>query len=359
MSSLLLSVPAVELARSPIPSSVFDAERLRTAHLSLGLRRALNVVFQTLVPQYSKILCVARPELFTHGAARAWLDERIAGASDHLALSNGHVLKSLSGLSNSVFVYGLDQRSAQLRYRTLLWRAPELLSTFTRQINGTHPFGSAASHKLPNTVALDLKVAAPVQDLTWYYPLYWNRHSEKDSAERMLAWGRTDAPGFVGCERLTLIPCSDAGLHDARFCHSLLQAVVQAGKNPALGVLIGLPSFEDLTISTSQRLHHLLAGLARGGVAVPRTRLSRVAICSEIHEAEWADQKIPFDLLLHDSFPLWGYTRRFYAKARGVRISRSKITAGDGVQAVELALLGRQPETTGWSAEFLARMGLE
>ncbi len=359
MSTLLLSVPAVELARAPIPASVFDADRLRTATLSLGLRRALNVVFQAVVPQYSKVVCVARPELFTHGAARAWLDERIAGASDHLALSNGHVLKSLSGLSNTVFVYGLDQRSAQMQYRTLLWRAPELLGTFARQINGSHPFGANVLGKLPETVPLDLKVAAPAQDLTWYYPLYWNRHSEKDSAERMLAWGRTDQPTFAGCERLTLIPCSDAGLHDARFCHSLAQTVANAAKDPTFGVLIGLPSFEDLTISTSQRLHHLLAGLARGGVAVPRARLTRVAICTEIHEAEWLASNVPFDLLLHDSFPLWGYTRTFYDTALAVRISRSKGTEAEGGCTVQHALLGRKPETDGWSADFLARMGLD
>jgi hypothetical protein len=359
VNTLLVSVPAVELARLAIPASVFDADHLRTAHLSLGLRRALNVVFQSVAPNYSKIVCVTRPELFTHGAARAWLDDRIPGASEHLALSNGHALKSLSGLRNTVFVYGLDQRSAQVKYRTLLWRAPEMLGTFARQINGAHPFGTCSLSKLPESVAMDLKVAAPVEDLTWYYPLYWNRHSEKDSAERMLAWGRTDQPTFAGCERLTLIPCSDAGLQDARFCHSLAQTVANAGKDPTLGVLIGLPSFEDLTVSTSQRLIHLLAGLARGGVAVPRVRLPRVAICTEIHEAEWSLKNMPFDLLLHDSFPLWGYTRPFYDKALTVRISRSKGAEVDGAQAVEYALLGRQPQTERWSPDFLARMGLD
>ena len=359
MNTLVLSVPIEELARSPIPASVFDAEHLRKARVSVGLRRALHLVQESIAPRFDKIVCVARPEIFTHGVARAWLDARIEGAREHLALSNGHVLKSIDGLQNTVFVYGLDQHAARRYYRTLLFRAPQLLGNFARQINGTHPFGCNAPGQIPDTLVVELKTAAAAEETTRYYPLYWNRHSEEDSAERMLGWGRSAAPSFDGCERLTMVLCTDAGLHDANFCHSIAAAIADAAKDPALGVLIALPSFDE-PAGTRQRLSRFFAGLACGGVVVPRTRLNRVIACTEIHEAQVSDLDLPFDLLLHDSFPLWSYTREFYATAATVAISRSKgVDANTDALALERALMGREPRSARWSTDFLARMGLD
>ena len=96
-SPLLVSIPGSALTDLKLPGSVFAWRDLRDAVLPPDLRLALRLVMEHAAAARLRVRFLARPEIFTHGAPRAWLDARIAGSTDHLILSDGRSLRPIPG----------------------------------------------------------------------------------------------------------------------------------------------------------------------------------------------------------------------------------------------------------------------
>lgn len=359
--SLLISVPVTELQVLPPCGSVFDARRLLGAQISTALYRALNLVFQRLAPSFSKVLCVARPEMFTHGGSVAWLQARIEGALDHLCLSDGHVLKTLPGLRNHMFVYGLEDQTANVSFRTLLRRAPEQLDAFEAQLNSSHVSKQRGDGRMPHPRTLGVEHPIPTRGMISYHPFYLNRHSHEDSAERMLAWGSHDLPHMNEYQRVVIAPCTDAALHDENFCRALGRLVADAAYGKGFGVVLRLPNLDRPEAPTTVRMARLLTGLGRSQVSIPRVRMTQVILTTDLDEPVLAAMGVPYELLFHDTFSFWSQTQNFYAKATEIHVYLSRVAFGRRHEALDIqnTLLGRISKLHPWTPALAAAVGVE
>jgi hypothetical protein len=359
-SPLLISVPVTELGTLPPCGSLFDARRLLGAHITTPLYRALRLVFEALAPSYNGVLCVARPEMFTHGESLAWLQGRIEGARDHLCLSNGHVLKTLPGVRNHLFMYGLEDQTANVSFRTLLRRAPEQLDAFEEQLNSSH-VSKRSSGQMPNPRSLGPGQPIPARGLISYHPFYRNRHSHEDSAERMLAWGSHNLPSMSEYQQAIVVLCTDAGLHDENFCRALGRLVADASRRKDLAVVLRLPDLDLPEATTTARMDRLLSGISRSEVSIPRVRMLQVILTTDLDEAAFADLGVPYELVVHDTFPFWSQTRKFYARAADIHVYLSRVPFGRRREALTIQndLLGRTSKLHRWTSELAAAIGVE
>lgn len=140
--SLVISVPARDLAAIAIPGSIFDTALLANPLLPADLRLAVDTVKSLSGGAAAPLFCVARPEMFTHGRALSWLREKIGGATDHICLSDGESAKLIPELRNHLFTYGLHSHRRAQEFKRLLRRAPELLEQFDSQVNSFHRVGT-------------------------------------------------------------------------------------------------------------------------------------------------------------------------------------------------------------------------
>lgn len=137
--------------------------------LDPALRLALRLVVAHADAAQLRLRFVARPEIFTHCRARAWLDANIGDVADHLILTDGATLKTLPGLRNHMFFYprGVPAREAALRHLVTL--APELFAGLASQVNGALFFRLGAEPVSPplrllrdaDSTALEQPVEAP------------------------------------------------------------------------------------------------------------------------------------------------------------------------------------------------------
>jgi len=135
--SLLVSLPGAALEGLALPGSIFDADVLRDRVLLPSLHLALRLVMAEAEATGTRLRFIARPEIFTHGASRAWLERRLDGMRHHLALTDGHTLKSIEGLENHLFFHARGDATGEAALNRLLTVAPELLAPFASQLNGT------------------------------------------------------------------------------------------------------------------------------------------------------------------------------------------------------------------------------
>ena len=129
------SRPSVRRAR------FFRRSDLAAAEFSPALRIAVELVTGICRESGFEPTFVARPEIFTHGESRAWLDKRLGGVKDHLALSDGTTIRLIPGLRNHVFLFGLGRAADGEALQRLERRAPELFGSLHSQVNTALQFG--------------------------------------------------------------------------------------------------------------------------------------------------------------------------------------------------------------------------
>lgn len=358
---LLISVPAVELERTRPAGSVLPARQLLSAPFSPALKWALQGVLSQLEPLHGEILCVARPEMHTHGESLAWLMARCHGAREHLCLSNGQTMKLIPGLTNDLFFYGAHRASGLRDWQALLRRAPELLSGVRRQYNSAFGRSEADGAAMPEPALLMPQGTRAGDALMWCYPFYLNRHSHADSAERMLELGGTELPALDAFDRVELVDCNESALLDVHFCHRLAERVAASARDASRCLILLLPETEETGGTAVRRLTTLLEGVQRGLTPVPRLRLDNVLAVTELDEAAFLARRCNFDLLLHESTPLWAHDPGLFRTAREVHLYQPRQALGQRAQllALQSACMDRQPQVHGWDAAFVARFGLE
>ena len=86
--SLLVSLPGAEVGHMSLSGSLAAPEAVLANPLSLELRSALEILDEEARRRGLPIMCVARPEVFTHGILEAWFRDRISPFAQHVCLSD-------------------------------------------------------------------------------------------------------------------------------------------------------------------------------------------------------------------------------------------------------------------------------
>ena len=317
---LLISIPPSELARCEFSSAIFPADRLSEGSISEPLRHAFEILKSTSGKKYSSILCVARPEMFVESFTLRWLKERIAGASDHIYLTDGRALKAVPGMHNRIYFYGCEWVNANQTLGKCLHRAPEQLSQFRATINDQGSiFANFPEHKISRDI-LRPKGDPEAHRLSWSYPLYSNPHSPQDSADRMFARGEISAAVDMEAQdqSLEIILCSESSLQDLNFCRILAHRINQVAFDSTRRLIIQLPVLEHPRNGNVERMIAVLCGLALSRISIPRAYLKGVQLISALSGTHLQSAKGRYHLTIPQSIATWQWSKVFFANAKSI-----------------------------------------
>jgi hypothetical protein len=312
---LLVSVPAVHLAHLDLPGSVFSWRYLRDAVLPADLRLALMLVIQAAEAQRTEIRFVARPEIFTHGPAREWLDAATGGAADHLALTDGNTLRLLPGLRNHMFFFprGITSREAALR--RLVRLVPDAFAGLASQVNGALSFRMGARWVRPALMPLGFAVT-PRFEPPQYTPFVWLPGNHGYAGVLSAREAAADLPL---AQPPHYVPLTLVALSDHPFVVELAKMARAAVLDPAKGpLLIGLPVLDRDDGEVKDQVEAVLEAFSRTGIALPRRSSWSVRFVAGMPPpAALAGAR----MTLHAGVPFWHFGR----------------DALDGLAALELA----------------------
>jgi hypothetical protein len=343
----VISVPAQALRNVDVPGSVFDAEILRQVPLAEDLRSAFELVSTVC----KKPLCMTRPEIFTHGKARRWLDERLGSVRNHICLSDGSAIKVIERLENHLFVFRPGQRECSVALRNLLSWAPELFSHIRSQVNSFHSAPLKGRQVQPPTTLLLPKAGSPGATPE-FLEFFVNGHSAEANAKLILEKAAVPAPKLSDFSAVSYIPFTESGASDPVFSKLLAQMIAAAYFNPEHCVLIRLPVTDENGADVIRPVTLALAAIRGLGVVLPRVPVRNVLLLRhDVSESFFDTHHDRMTFVIDDSFDFWRYTQTLYRQLHGV----TYLFRGDrrSLQAVIQCLtevLGRPPDRRGASA---------
>lgn len=313
---LLVSLPGSWLPRLKIPGSFFGRDALRDVVMPIELRAALAMLTQEAAARSISMQFVARPEIFTHGRSRAWLDQRIGDAQDHVALTDGRSLRHIPGLRNHMLFYPRGNPVQEAALQDLLRVAPELFTSLASQINSGLAFRLGGAWHRPPTMNLRLHQtpdAGPAERLPFHGT------PQKAEADATLP-APADEP-LPQDRPIRYIPLSETALLDQPFLRMVAQEVLQAiFGGPAL-LLLELPRPEG-GAETRERIAVALRAFAETGVIFPRAPSWAVQFVS----APPRDTPIA-SVLLHPGVAFWRYGLDFFQAAQRVEVAGGAATS--------------------------------
>ena len=304
---LLVSIPAKELAPNTPTGSTFSFTELRTFTISPDLTAGLDLLQEACGPEASAITVIARPEMFTHGAALQWLFERVAGTTHHLCFSDGETIRFVRERQNHVFLYRGGVARCRGALRNLERRAPELFSQIRSQVNTAHVFGTRV-----RTTILGRIGATEASHLV--LPFFTSRRGIDHDLQLLLAQDAVDLDSVGNPESTSFVICTEATLGIPAFMAALVAALTDAYLHPERCLIIQLP-LPDLTAPMlEQRLELLLNALHHYAPTLPSGRPSNVVLHLR------GDGALPMhvlggrsSLVAHASYAFWQRSPEFYA----------------------------------------------
>lgn len=315
----VISVPPRELADVVIPGSVFDVGHLLRSNLSRELRVAIELVAAIDGGGGSAptLRCIARPEIFTHGASLAWLMTQIKGVTDHVCLSDGTALKLVPGLRNHLFTYGLQSLRRFLDFKQLTRRAPQLLGQFQSQINSFHRVVIDGVAFEPAPWILNRHEVSSSEPV-WFHGFYLNPHCLEDSAELMLGWGTLDPPSLAEFTEIRYVPLTDCAVHDEEFQQHVAEMIARAYFQANVCLLMRLSEGEtDITA----RMRSALAGIRGARRPIPQTRANNVFFVSGDIGDDVLLQLAPrVGWWVHHSVDHWRHSSSVYAASKDITV---------------------------------------
>ncbi len=347
--ALAVSLPALELKGVRLPGSLFAASDLGAAKLSPALAIAVELVTKQCLDRGYQPVFVARPEIFTHGASLAWLSERLGGAGDHLALSDGTTVRLIPSLRNHVFFYGLGRIHDEAALQRLERRAPELFGVLASQVNTARRFGAQAKTPKPVVIAgLEAREAAP----PGAYRIAVNIDSVDDSLDRTL---RSASP-FPPAERFAeveYVALTEASLGDTGFGERLAAKLNLGYFDSRRALILRLPPNAGDSYDVEDRLRATLAALVGARARVPLAAAPHSwFVTSDLTVDRIAEMADAVDFVTHDSFDFWRYSPAFYQVFRTVRIhARARMELREGFAEIVAGLTGRDAEIVWRSAD--------
>jgi hypothetical protein len=343
---LAVSLPARELGPVVLPGSLFEAGQLADAPVSPELALALRLVAEACARRGSRLVCLARPEIFVGPAAQAWLAERLGGIANHLCLSDGATIRVVAGLHNHVFLYRPGLRASAEAFRQLARRAPELLAGMASQVNTAFrvPLGAGAR---PPSLLLLPAAADPPAPGGGLLACYFTPGGAEHCANWIVAKGAVSADALAGFARATYLPLTEAALAERAFCETLVGLVARACFDPAACLLLRLPVLDSPAASLADRLAAALAGFARGRGQLPQVPPRNVFfLAGDLDAAVPQGLAMPVALVMPESFDFWRHPAAFYARfaAATVLAAAARRHEQAGLAALLGRALGRKPE---------------
>jgi len=295
-SGLLVSLPwrvvrNIGVSSCLCPAAMIDAERLpRSA------RAGFELLVQSMVKRGLPIWFTPAPELFTGPVPRQWLKNHLPGVTDHIALSDGETIRFVPGLRNHVFLYGLYQRADHDRFKRLVQRVPEFLSTFESQINTTYSLGGIVTGRIaPKTIIL-LQCAASDREINADLDRFSEGESKMEGDSAHLHDKR------VGC----LIGASEVALSSRAFWQRLRHLFTQSPPNEPVRVVFHIsadyaePIIDEIKFRLQQQWP---SGL-------PLTLRTAEFTWGALRLESFKDE-IKWRFVTHESWPFWQFPREF------------------------------------------------
>ena len=311
---LLISLPGSWLPQLRIQGSLFGRDALRDVVMPIEMRAALALLTQEASARSISMQFIARPEIFTHGRTRAWLDERIGDAQDHVALTDGRALRTITGLRNHLFFYPRGNPAAEEALRDLLRVAPEPFTTLASQINGGLGFRFGTAWCRPPTMNLRLR-QTPDAGSVERFPFYCGPLGA--DLTRCLEAAPPDAP-LPEDRPIRYVPLSETALADGAFLRMLAQQVLEAVFGGPELLLLELPRLEG-GAETRDRIAAVSRAFEATGIAFPRA-------------PSWAAQFVTAPprnqppggmgaVQLHPGIAFWRYGLDFFSAAQRVEVA--------------------------------------
>jgi hypothetical protein len=335
----VISIPAYDLRNVDTSGSVFDARELQRLSIPEDLRRAIQLV-SALCRQP---LYMTRPEIFTYGAARRWLDDKLGSVRNHVCLSDGSAIKVIDGLANHVFLFRLEHRRNSEALGNLLSWAPELFAQIRSQINTFHGVSLHGRLVQPPTAVLLPKTHSP-DGIPEFFQFLTSTHSPEESAKLIMARGAVSEPKLQQFSEVTYIPFTECSAHDPVFSKALAQMVAAAYFNPEHCVLIRLPRPNENSADLFQQLTVALAAILGPGVVIPRIPARNILLLRhDLPESFFDAHHDRICIMFDSSFDFWRYTRALYRRLHTVTYVPRGGGHGKAVVRCFSVILGRPP----------------
>jgi hypothetical protein len=310
---LLVSLPGSWLPQLRIPGSLFGRDALRDVVMPIELRAALALLTQEATARSISMQFVARPEIFTHGRARAWLDERIGDTRDHIALTDGCALRPIPGLRNHLFFYPRGTPASEQSLRKLLQVAPELFAGLASQINGALAFRFGTSWCRPPSLHLRLR-QTPEAGIVERLPFYCGPLGRLGTRDITPA-----PPGeAVPTDRpIRYIPLTETALADLPFLRMVAQEVLEAIFGGPELLLLELPRPKG-GAETAGRIEVAIRAFEGTGLSFPR------ALSWGAQFVTAPPRGLPMaSVLIHPGVPFWRYGLDFFQGAQRIEVAGS------------------------------------
>jgi hypothetical protein len=336
----VISVPAYDLRNVDTSGSVFDARELERLSIPEDLRRAVQLVSALC----RKPLCMTRPEIFTYGAARHWLDGQLGSVRNHVCLSDGSAIKLIDGLANHVFLFRLDHRRNSDALGNLLSWAPELFAQIRSQINTFHGASLRGRLVQPPT-ALLLPKTRSADASPEFFQFLTSRHSAEESARLIMDRGPVSEPKLQQFSEVTYIPFTECSARDRAFSKALAQTIAAAYFNPDHCVLIRLPRPNEDSVDLFQQLTVSLDAILGARVVMPRIPAPNILLLRhDLPESALDAHHDRVGMMFDSSFDFWRYTQALYRRLHTVTYvpSRDEVGFKPALRCFS-AMLGRPP----------------
>ena len=315
---LLISIPARELAPNIPTGSIFPFAELRGFTVSSELAAGLDLLEAACEVAGSTITVVARPEMFTHGAALEWLIERLEGAKHHLCFSDGEAVRLVPGRLNNVFFYRGGIARCRRALADLERRAPELFGQLGSQVNSTYLFSKRLKLVLLSQTSTDRHAHS-------FLPFFTSRGGISRDLQLLVAQDSADLDCIVIPDSTTYVACTETALETPAYMSALVADLTEAYLDPARCLIIEAPNPDRTVSQPENRLELLLASLHRHAPSLPSGLPSNVFVHMQGNVA------LPLPLrgghirlIAHDTYPFWQRTGDFYSSFSELIVLRDK-----------------------------------
>lgn len=319
-TGLAVSFPASELNAVALPGSLFKPALLHAAAVSDDLRRALALVESLCAQSGARLVCVARPEIFTHGQSLEWLRAQMGDIGDHLAISDGTTIRAIPGLRNHVFFYRPGRVADAEALSRLERRTPELLFTQVGQINTAYRFRRGRTTFTPDSIAIS-GFGASSEARPVFLPFYLPPHPIPHGLEQAYGNGGGVQSSRWRADSVTYIPLTEAAYRDRTFMKGVAERIARSFFDAARGVVIRLPAPIETPETLAAWIEPFLQALIATNVLIPQVRAPRAILASaDVASRDLLALSPQIDLFAHDSFDFWRHAPEFYGKLRSFQV---------------------------------------
>lgn len=315
-SRLALSLPAAELQHVGLPGAVFPARQLDALPVSTRLRQAVRLVEM----HCEELICVARPEMHAHGAARAWLAHRLDDVHEHVGISDGSAVKLIPGLRNHVFFHALDLHAGFSALQRLLRRTPEACRSLDSQINSAFTTVRSDQGRMPvPQLLLPTTPRLGQQDMPALLPLYLDPSSIEASVHHLLRHPAR-LPPLDDFARIVYAPLSQTALCTPRGRRVIKHLIRNACLDSRKCLLLRLPRIDSRNDEdTSAALIWSLTTLHELNLPLPTRPLDNILLCGgDLPEALLHEHADKIELRIDTTFPFWQYSAALYRRLRHI-----------------------------------------